>query len=330
MKRQDIITKLINEGFSQKTLVNLTDKQLKALSDRILSEQIGTISTTAYGTTSGDTPVLNIPKTDTATINKAKAQKKTFATYEGEVKENELKGAPKKKIDSEREKVLKRINFKIDSKIKKNECIKSEIDLLKNIGEPIPEKAQKYYDKKMSKKKEMVGEPVEQTTKPMTNIPVVDGNNKKIKTWVNKIVENKFVTSKNEIIDLIQKKLTEQEVLVKPKPAEPEIETEPDTKTRPDIDPDDPFRDPFPDVDPNPKARTRVGVEKGDPEIVPDYPVPDYPGYDPENPTPDPNIDDPFKDPFPDVDPNPKAGNKNIISAEDAKNKIITLMKSYL
>jgi len=30
------------------------------------------------------------------------------------------------------------------------------------------------------------------------------------------------------------------------------------------------------------------------------------------------------------VDPNPKAGNKNIISAEDAKNKIITLMKSYL
>ena len=88
MRRQDIIVKLMNEGFSQKTLVNLTDKQLTMLSERIISEQIGTTSTTTYSAGGTNTPVLNIPKTDVTAINKAKAQKKTFATYEGEVKEN--------------------------------------------------------------------------------------------------------------------------------------------------------------------------------------------------------------------------------------------------
>jgi hypothetical protein len=39
MKRNEIIKKLINEGFSAKTLVNFTDKQLNDLSLRILSEQ---------------------------------------------------------------------------------------------------------------------------------------------------------------------------------------------------------------------------------------------------------------------------------------------------
>jgi hypothetical protein len=42
MKRNEIIQKLINEGFSEKTLINFNDKQLKDLSDRILSEQVST------------------------------------------------------------------------------------------------------------------------------------------------------------------------------------------------------------------------------------------------------------------------------------------------
>lgn len=330
MRRQDIIVKLMNEGFSQKTLVNLTDKQLTMLSERIISEQIGTTSTTTYSAGGTNTPVLNIPKTDVTAINKAKAQKKTFATYEGEVKENEVKGTSKKKSSGQKDIVLKRINHKIETKMKKNECIKSEIELLKRMGETVPEKAQKYYNEKMSKKKEKVSEPVEQITKPMSNIPVVDGSNKKIKTWVNKIVESKFVTSKDDILQLIQHKLMEQRTMESPKPAEPDIKVDPDKKTRPGQDPDDPFRDPFPDIDPNPKAR-RMGHGEEDPDIVPDYPVPDYPGYDPDDPMPDPNRDDPFRDPFPDIDPNPKAkkGGKEI-SARDAKNKIIALLKSEL
>jgi hypothetical protein len=39
MKRNEIIQKLIQEGFSEKTLVNFTDKQLNDLSSRVLSEQ---------------------------------------------------------------------------------------------------------------------------------------------------------------------------------------------------------------------------------------------------------------------------------------------------
>jgi hypothetical protein len=39
MKRNEIIQKLINEGFSANTLVNFTDKQLNDLSSRMLSEQ---------------------------------------------------------------------------------------------------------------------------------------------------------------------------------------------------------------------------------------------------------------------------------------------------
>ena len=39
MKRNEIIQKLISEGFSEKTLVNFTDKQLNDLSSRVLGEQ---------------------------------------------------------------------------------------------------------------------------------------------------------------------------------------------------------------------------------------------------------------------------------------------------
>jgi hypothetical protein len=39
MKRNEIIQKLVSEGFSEKTLVNFTDKQLNDLSSRMLSEQ---------------------------------------------------------------------------------------------------------------------------------------------------------------------------------------------------------------------------------------------------------------------------------------------------
>ena len=43
MKRNEIIQKLINEGFSEKTLVNFTDKQLNDLSSRMLGEQKGSV-----------------------------------------------------------------------------------------------------------------------------------------------------------------------------------------------------------------------------------------------------------------------------------------------
>ncbi len=40
MTRVEMVKKLINEGLSQKTLVNFTDKQLKSLCDRLLNEAV--------------------------------------------------------------------------------------------------------------------------------------------------------------------------------------------------------------------------------------------------------------------------------------------------
>ena len=39
MKRNEIINRLIQEGISERTLVNFTDKQLNDLSERMLGEQ---------------------------------------------------------------------------------------------------------------------------------------------------------------------------------------------------------------------------------------------------------------------------------------------------
>lgn len=65
MKRPEIVKKLMNEGLSEKLLSNLTDKQLKDLSERVLSEE-----------------TLNIPKDDKPAIEQAKQGGKTFETYE--------------------------------------------------------------------------------------------------------------------------------------------------------------------------------------------------------------------------------------------------------
>jgi hypothetical protein len=70
MKRSQIIQKLLKEGFSEKTLVNFNDKQLKALSTRILSEQ--------------EDGVEHIPQADASAIDNAKKTKKRFVTYEEE------------------------------------------------------------------------------------------------------------------------------------------------------------------------------------------------------------------------------------------------------
>ena len=65
MKRPELVKKLMNEGLSGKLLSNLTDKQLKDLSERVLSEE-----------------TLNIPKDDKSAVDLAKKSGKTFETYE--------------------------------------------------------------------------------------------------------------------------------------------------------------------------------------------------------------------------------------------------------
>ena len=138
MKRNITVSRLMKEGFSEKTLVNFTDKQLSELSIRIFNES-----------------VLMLPKNDPDLENKVKAakgQNKTIETYE------------EKSIKCD------------DCEELKKDC-KCDHTSLK--------------DKKDWKK--LKKESIE------------------AKKWINKLAEEKFhsFTSKNEIMELIQSKLSE-------------------------------------------------------------------------------------------------------------------------
>ena len=174
MKRKDIISKLMTEGFSEKTLVNLNDKQLKVLAERIL--------------------------TTLDAINKNPALK-AFADDPNkppiEVKEDIRKpkaGEEPKKL-SEKEIIIKRSNDKIKKAIKDGKGYEDYIRAIKKVnGGKLPNSTKKLvvdkeYEKLPAREKEAVSE---------------------VKKWVNRIVESKAhpFTSKKEIMELIQTKLT--------------------------------------------------------------------------------------------------------------------------
>lgn len=103
MKRNEIVESLVKEGFSEKTLVNFSDKQLSTLASRVLGE--------------ADIMISKKDPLATQKIADAKKQNKSIETYEEEKKEvdEELKGNQKKldknhngKIDAQDFKLLKK------------------------------------------------------------------------------------------------------------------------------------------------------------------------------------------------------------------------------
>lgn len=121
MNRKVIIPKLIKEGFSEKTLASLDDKQLAVLTKRILGEQYMI----------DQSSVVNVARTDVATQSKLKQQKKPFSTYEGEMKE-EGDG------NVDREFIIKKIKFKIDHETDQRK-IENLKELLRRMGETVEE-----------------------------------------------------------------------------------------------------------------------------------------------------------------------------------------------
>jgi hypothetical protein len=135
MKRSETVKKLMSEGFSEKTLVNMSDNELKMLSDRILSEQITTVpGKPAYkvGDKGGSLPPS--PKGYSVTIDPTD-KKPVAQPMESEVKE-ELKGNQKKldknhngKIDAQDFKILKGKKKESKEKNKEvNEWVDSLVD----------------------------------------------------------------------------------------------------------------------------------------------------------------------------------------------------------
>ena len=124
MKRNEIIQSLLKEGFSEKTLVNFSDRQLATFASRILGEADIMISK--------KDPLVN------QKIKDAKDKNQSIETYEEEMKE-ELKGNQKKldknhngEIDAQDFKILKGQKNKDSNKKDKKENIKEWVSSVTN------------------------------------------------------------------------------------------------------------------------------------------------------------------------------------------------------
>lgn len=186
MKRSELVENLIKEGMSEKTLVNFTDKQLSNLHERMV------ISADKLKSDPKLQAIANDPN------------------IEVEVKED-LKGGQKKldknnngKIDGEDFKLLKGQKTKkcehCDKEMSKCSCDDGHLDKSKEKKNESP---------KFGKK----------VTKGHNNIPEFMDSKKlkkegvETKKWVESLAEEKFfhiLTSKNEIMEMIQTKLNDQ------------------------------------------------------------------------------------------------------------------------
>jgi hypothetical protein len=239
MKRNEIVEKLMNEGFSEKTLVNFTDKQLTDLSERILSEQVKKGS-------------VVMPKTST---NPMDVKKMTDQGLNVELREKELKGGQKKidankngKIDAEDFKLLKKKkstdkcpdcgedkkdckcdHTHLDEEVSDNkERMTVKVSELKKgdilIGSKLVVVSVSSGAKTPSGKSDVtVKNPKTDKTQTKlwgkhTTVGIFRNTDKKeevseVKNWVKNLVETKqfhSFTSKNEIMELIQTKLNNE------------------------------------------------------------------------------------------------------------------------
>jgi hypothetical protein len=293
MKRNEIVEKLINEGFSEKTLVKFTDKQLSELSERVLGEQ-----------QKGSVVMKK------ATTNAVDVKKMTDQGLNVELREKELVGN-QKKIDANKNGKIDAEDFKLLLKKKKKEQTNEEEEmdeslhgimigatkekLKKSLGrDPKDHEVEKELNKFVSawkkdndkkSKKTKKCEDCDKPHKDCTCNKEYMGEGKEIKNWVKNLVETEefhSFTSKNEIMELIQTKLNESEMMVQHGPkvkkghngvpefmtydsivAAAEPKTEPTTKPAPTKDPGtktppkkDPRKTPFqPGPGPNPKPK---------------------------------------------------------------------------
>jgi hypothetical protein len=258
MKRNEIVEKLMNEGFSEKTLVNFTDKQLTDLSERILSEQVKKGS-------------VVMPKTST---NPMDVKKMTDQGLNVELREKELKGGQKKidankngKIDAEDFKLLK----KKKSTDKCSDCGKDEKDCKCDHT---------HMDESKKEVKNWVKNLVE--TKQFHSFTSKNEIMELIQTKLNneviseKILLPDFLTSKS--IKKSQNNENSSSPVTKPKPT-----TKPDTKPgKPKHNP----LNPGPKPNPGPQAES-APTTKPKPTTKPDT-KPGKPKHNPLNPGPKP------------------------------------------
>jgi hypothetical protein len=173
MKRNQIVKTLINEGFSEKTLVNFSDKQLGSLYQRIIGE--------------GEVFISSKDPKFQEKLQSAKQSGKTIETYE----------STKNGDDS----------YDITIEYKESEKDGGRIFKKKyNISAKNKEEAKKIAKDKWNEK-------FEKSDLSIVNILCKS----EIKEWVKGLAKENFhnFTSKNEIMELIQTKMTQDTPSVK-------------------------------------------------------------------------------------------------------------------
>ena len=202
MKRNEIVEKLIKEGFSEKTLVKFTDKQLSDLSSRILGEQVTPMPpkqpALKIGPKGGELP----PSPKGYTISQNPTDKTIIAV----AKESE--------VSEEKDKESKSWSKINKAKADYNSGHKLYADLIrdkirKDHGfEPTDNQVHNYITDVMKKL-----ENPDYQSHWLTPRNKVDQTNE-VKNWLETIAENNFhsFTSKNEIMELIKTKINEVEV----------------------------------------------------------------------------------------------------------------------
>lgn len=197
MTRKEMVGKLLNEGISRQTLVNLSDKQMSILYSRMIGEATTTVTkTTKYSP--AEIKGKGIKVDGTVTFN----PDNTVSVTNDSMKEGDIAEEKKKPTKKQLSALDKNKNGKID---------KEDFKLLRS--------------KKKSSKKEVnpvikKSNKTSQKSEPTINSKKIKENTE-IKNWVEDIVENNYhpFTSKNEIMELIKTKLNEVETAAIPMPS---------------------------------------------------------------------------------------------------------------
>jgi hypothetical protein len=186
MKRNVIVEKLIKEGFSEKTLVRFSDKQLSQLFERVISEVTTQVATVYNAKDPNDVNDLNALINNPSSL--AAAQKKGAVKIQQSEEETPSAGLSKEK------------KSEVVKKAKKG----GDIGKKGKGFEKLATKATKEYGSKEKGEKVAAAAMWKNIKRESTEI----------KSWVNTLAEENFhnFTSKNEIMELIQVKLNESEV----------------------------------------------------------------------------------------------------------------------
>ncbi len=241
MKRNIIVGKLIKEGFSEKTLVKFTDKQLLELSKRILSEEatnqpqvtanVNDPNFNQVMTKLKQSGVQNINVTEEDDKKEEDLGESLHGIMIGAIKDRltkDLGREPKDhEIEREHNKFMdswKKDNEKKQKGEKEPTKKKKDVDELLRFydddGNPIKNKkgehdavstkSKDFKKKTKSKKCSDCGEDAKDCKCDHSHLD----ENRTIKNWVKTLAEENFhsFTSKNEIMELINYKLNESEV----------------------------------------------------------------------------------------------------------------------